>query len=467
MTTIRTSISAAALAIAAGWAAPSAAQDDAAVARELAAMRAEMAAMASRIDTLEAQLIAARAQAQAATTAAGAATASAAAATEAAAKAAPKSQIAWKGAPEITGEGGWSFKPRGRLQIDAGTVSRPPGIADASTGFGSEVRRAYFGVEGKMPGGFGYRAEIDVANSSVEVTDLYLTYQASKALGLMVGQHKPFWGLEEITSDLFTSFTERAAFNSAFGHERRLGLSASVSQGDFLLQGGAFTDNVGDLNNDENNSWSLDGRAVFSPKLGKGQLHLGGSAHWRDLNDSATSVRYRVRPFIHSPDIRFADTGNVSAESELGYGLEAGYVQGPFHATGEARWQRVGRPGALTDPTFFGGYAEVGMFLTRGDTRGYKGGTFDRVKPRSPVDKGGFGAVQVNLRYDYLDLIDAGIAGGKQDTYALGLVWTPTDYTRMMLNYGHVVYTDAFLPAAGGMRDYSVDAVGMRAQIDF
>lgn len=467
MTTIRTSISAAALAIAAGWSLPAAAQDDAAVARELAAMRAEMAAMASRIDTLEAQLVAARDQAQAATAAANAATASAAAATEAAAKAAPKSAIAWKGAPEIAGEGGWSFKPRGRLQLDAGTVSRPAGIADESTGFGSEVRRAYLGFEGKMPGGFGYRAEIDVANSSVEVTDLYLTYQASKALGLTVGQHKPFWGLEEITSDLFTSFTERAAFASAFGHERRLGLSAALTQGDILFQGGAFADNVGDLNNDENNSWSLDGRAVFSRKLGKGQLHLGGSAHWRDLGDAATSVRYRVRPFIHTPDIRFADTGNVSAQSELGYGLEAGYIHGPFHATGEARWQRVSRPGALANPTFFGGYAEVGMFLTTGDSRGYRGGVFDRTRPKNPVDKGGFGAVQVNLRYDTLDLIDAGVAGGEQDTYALGLVWTPTDYTRLMLNYGHVVYTGAFLPAAGGTRDYSVDAVGMRAQIDF
>ena len=108
--------------------------------------------------------------------------------------AAEQPRIAFKGGPEITAPGGWSFKPRGRLQIDAGTVSAPAGVTDNSTGFSSEVRRAYLGVDGKMPGGFAYRAEIDVAGSSVEVTDLYLTYQASKELSVTAGQTKPFWG---------------------------------------------------------------------------------------------------------------------------------------------------------------------------------------------------------------------------------------------------------------------------------
>ncbi|MGX7950956.1 OprO/OprP family phosphate-selective porin [Tsuneonella sp. HG249] len=466
MTSIRFIASSATMAFAAASGMPASAQDAAAVAQELAQMRAQMAAMASRIDTLEHRLATAKAQADAAIAAAGSATASAGAASDAVKKPA-ETTLAWKGAPEFTAPGGWTFKPRGRLQLDAGIVSSPPGFSDTGTGFGTEVRRAYLGFEGKIPGGFGYRAEIDVANSGVEVADLYLTYQASKALGFTVGQQKPFWGLEELTSDLFTSFTERAAVNTAFGYERRLGLSANYAAGDVLVQGGVFSDNVADLGDDGNNSYSLDGRVAFAPKLGNGRLHLGGSAHYRELNDAASAVRYRVRPFIHTPDIRFADTGNISATSETGYGLEAAFIQGPFHATGEAHWQNVNRPGALADPTFFGGYAEVGMFLTRGDTRGYKGGAFDRVKPKNPVDKGGFGAVQVNLRYDYLDLIDAGIVGGQEDVYALGLAWTPTDYTRLMLNYGHVVYDRAALPAAGGDRSYSVDAVGMRAQIDF
>jgi len=454
-----TSLSLLALASACGWALPAQAEDaDAAALRqELAAMRAQMAEMAARMEVLQGQLDQATSKADAA---------QAAVAAIETAPPASGTQISWKGAPEFKADGGWTFKPRGRLQIDAGAVGSPAGISNDGLGFGSELRRAYIGFDGKIPGGFGYRAEIDVAQSSVEVTDFYLTYQAGKQLTLTVGQHKPFFGLEELTSDLFTSFTERAAINTAFGYKRRLGASGTWSAGDVIVQAGVFSDNVADLNDDGNNALAYNGRVVFAPKVGEGQLHLGGSIHQRELNDSATSVRYRVRPFLHTPDVRFIDTGAIPASSETGYGVEGAYIAGPFHVTGEAHWQRVNH---LTgsDPTFFGGYAEVGYFLTRGDTRGYKVGAFDRITPASPLGDGGIGAVQINLRYDHLDLNDAGIVGGTQDGLGAAIVWTPTAYTRLMANYGRMKYSDAALSAAGGDRAYSVDAFGARAQFDF
>lgn len=458
-----TAASAIALGLALSWVTPAMAQQAGSVAQELAQMRAQMERMAERIDELEVQLAKTQASAAAATTAASEAQAAAAQV-----KKAPAIEASWKGAPEFKGEGGWSFKPRGRLQVDAGMISRPEGITDKSTGFGSEVRRAYIGFDGTLPGGFGYRAEIDVANSgSIDVTDLYLTYGASKEVTLTLGQQKALWGLEELTSDLFTSFSERAAMNNAFGNERRLGASVAYAKGPVLIQAGAFTDNLNDLNaSDENNSWSVDGRVVFMPKLGDSQLHIGGSVHHRELEDSSSGVRYRVRPLIHTPDIRFVDTGVINATAETGYGLELGYLAGRFHATGEARWQKVDRLGG-DNPTFFGGYAEVGYFLTKGDTRGYKNGTWDRTRPKNPVGKGGIGAIELNLRYDRLDLSDAGIVGGKQAGYQIALVWTPTDYTRFLLNYGRMQYTQAFIPAAAGDRSYGVDALGMRAQFDF
>lgn len=459
MTDKRLTISSLAIAVAAGWAAPAAAADDAAIAQELAAMRAQMAAMASRIDSLEGQLAAARAQADAATSAAEAASTSVAAAT-AAAKAEPDTKISWKGAPEIEGKGGWSFKPRGRLQYDVGFVDAPNSTGRPE-GFGNEARRLRLGAEGTIPGGFGYKFELDFADS-VEVTDAILTYKDGP-LTFSAGQHNNFQSMEELTSSRFSSMIERAAFTDAFGFERRVGASVQYAEGAVLAQGGLFTDNIDALSN---KNWGADGRLVFMPKMGGTQLHLGGSLHYTDLEPGST-VRYRQRPLVHFTSQRFVDTGNLGASSETGYGLEAAAIAGPFHAAAEGYWQRLGRPGALSDPTFFGGYAEVGYFLTGGDTRGYKGGQFDRTKPKNPVGKGGFGAVQLNLRYDWLDLVGAGIVGGKQAGYMASLVWTPTDYTRFLLNYGRLDYDNAVFPAAGGDRSYGVNAFGMRAQIDF
>ncbi len=461
--------SALALVVSTGWALPAhaSAASDAAISQELAAMRAQMQAMAVRIDALEGQLVDARAQAAAAQAKADSASAALAAIPPqvVTATAKPATEITWDGAPRITTKDGWSFKPRGRLQIDTAGVNAPPGIASAaSLGIATEFRRAYFGFDGTMPGGFGYRIEADLANSGVELTDVYLTYKASPKLTLTLGQHKPFQSMEDMTSDLFTSFMERAAFNSAFGFERRVGLSATYTGKQVLLQAGVFSDNAADLNSDRNNSYSLDGRVVFMPKIGDTQLHIGASAHYRDFNDAATTTRYRARPFTHTTDLRLIDTGAFSATGERTFGAELAYIRGRFHASAESQWMTAIRPG-LANPTFNGGYAEVGYLLT-GDTTAYKNGAYDRIRPKQPVGKGGIGAVQVNLRYDWLDLNSGAIVGGRQQVAGAALVWMPTDYVRFVANYGHLWIDDAAVPA-GASRDYTADVIGMRAQFDF
>ena len=466
-------VSASALVVALGWALPAQAQsaNNAAVQQELAAMRAQMQRMAERIDTLEAQLNTANAKADAATEAAASATSAATTATAAAAKAPPVT-VNWKGAPELVADGGWSFKPRGRLQADIGGISAPGGLSGGNNshlGVSTEMRRLYLGFDGTMPGNFGYRIEADfggaiAANSTVTMTDVYLYYKASRNLTLTLGQHKPFGGLEEMTSDLFTSMLERTSFTSAFNFERRLGVSATYATDSLIVQGGVFTDDLAALNADTAKNWSVDGRIVAMPKLGKGTLHLGVSAHYRDLNGSTTTVQYRVRPFLHTTDVRLVDTGTFVASGERNFGAELAYISGRFHATAEGHMLTALRPGQ-PDPTFWGGYAEVGFLLTDDETA-YKAGVYERIKPKHPVGQGGLGAFQINARYDTIDLTDAGRNGGRQQTAALSLVWMPIDYVRFIANYGHIWLNGAAVTAAGDP-NYSADAFGMRAQLDF
>ena len=418
------------------------------VGAELAAMRAKIAELESQVAALKAAPLAVPAPAPAA----------------APAKAA-------------SGGGGVTVKPFGRLQYDFGHVESPDGVDDRGLGFGNEIRRARLGVEGSVPGGFGYKLELDFADNEVEITDAFLSYKASKTLGLTLGQHNNFQSLEELTSSRFLSFMERAAFTDAFGFERRVGLSATWTGGDLIAQAGVFTDNIEDLSNaqdaaglgDENDARSVDGRLVYAPKSGKTQLHFGGSIHLRDNGDAAATgpaTRYRQRPFVHTSNTRFLATPGLRVEDETNYGLEAAFLSGPLHAAAEAHWLRADTLTPGLSPTFFGGYAEVGYFLT-GETRGYKGGRWDRTKVLKPVGGGGLGAFQINLRYDHLDLNDGGITGGRQQAYGASLIWIPQDHVRFLLNYGHLRYRDAAVPAAGGDRSYGIDVFGARAQVDF
>ncbi|WP_194952808.1 OprO/OprP family phosphate-selective porin [Sphingopyxis solisilvae] len=431
---------------------PAAAHAQAMTAEEAAQLRAELAALKAQVQMLETRLDAATTP----PTPAPVSTPSVAAK--------PATEIGWKGAPEIKAADGWSFKPRGRVQVDLAGIDTPAGVTGVRGGTAIEFRRVYLGVDGKIPGGFAYRVEADLANGEVELTDVYLSYGRGPVT-VTAGQIKPFWGLDDMTSDLFTSFMERAAFVQAFGFERRVGLSAQYKGKALLLQGGVFGDNAADLT-DSNHSLSIDGRAVFMPKLGDTQLHLGGSVHWRDPHDPAALGRYRARPFIHTTDVRLVDTGLLDVASELGTGAEGAVLAGPFHAAGEAYWHRVRRIGGTT-PTFFGGYAELGMVLTLGDARGYKDGAFDRLKPSRPITAGGPGAFEINARYDHLDLNSAGIRGGRQQAALIGLVWAPIEYIRITANYGKLWIDDARIATTTGERDYTADTFGLRTQIDF
>ncbi len=445
----------------AGWASIATGHAQALSAEETAALRSQIQALQAQVQALEARLDKAESNTAAAT-------ATAQQASELAAKKSEGPKIAFKGAPEISDGKGWSFKPRGRLQLDVNSVSAPGAISRPGLGFSNEVRRAYLGFQGTIPGGFSYMTEINVAGggsgaSKVNFTDIYLAYKKG-AWTVTAGQIKPFASLEEQGSDLNTSFLERTAFTSAFGFERRVGLSFGYEKGSVLVNGGVFTNNLDDLKASDN-SYSLDGRVVWMPKMGDTQLHLGASGHYHDLNDSASSVTYGARPYAHSTDVKFVSTPAITgAVSETGYGVEAAVLRGPFHASAEGFWQKVGRPG-LSDPTFFGGYGEVGYILF-GGARSYKSGVMGSIKPEKGLDQGGPGALEVNLRYDFLDLNDGGITGGKQTSYGIALGWVPVEHVKFLANYVHLDMSDAAI-LAGTDASYGVDTFGLRAQFDF
>ena len=439
-------------------------------AEEAALLREEIQRLKSDVARLEQRLSGGAPAPQAAPT--GNAPAPTANARNAAATAAPGTRIEWKGSPQFA-EDDRSFKVKGRIQADAAYVSVPDGTGDRGLGFSNEVRRIRLGGGGKLGGGIGYKLELEFSDNNVDLVDTFITYE-NKAWLLAVGNQNQFQSLDELTGDTSGSFMERAAFTDAFNFERRLGISAQHRGKTLLLQAGIFTDDITALSNDsdgpsggdENNSFGVDGRAVYAPMLGDTRLHLGASAHWRKLNRvSEDPVRYRQRPFVHTTNSRILATPAFNADRELHYGLEVAGIHGPWHFAAETHWLKAFRP-AAANPSFFGGYVEVGYFLTAGDTRPYKGGIFGVANPKNPISDGGIGAVQVNLRYDRLDLNSGTIRGGTQDGYLASIIWTPVNYLRLNLNYGYLDYNDAAI-AANGRTSYGAHVIGSRIELDF
>lgn len=448
--------------------APASAHAQAVTAEEAAALRAEVARLKAQLEALESRLGALEPTAPPAAVAPPPA---AAAPAPAVVTVKAPTSLDWRGSPQIRADER-SFKVKGRIQADVGVTSRPEGLSDRGLGTTTEFRRLRFGAEGELGSGFGYELELELSDNDIAAVDTVVTYERDRWL-VMAGNHNPFWGLDELTGDTTGSFMERAAFTDAFDFERRLGVSLQY-RGPLLIQGGTFSDDIDALANasdgpeggDENNSFSLDGRIVYAPKVDDLQLHAGASLHSRwlkRLEDAPT--RYRQRPYLHGPNTRLISTPNLRVDRELSYGVEAAAIRGPWHAVVEGHWLEARRPDA-PDARFWGGYAEVGYFLTKGDSRSYRDGIFGRTAPVRPLGDGAIGALQLNLRYDYLDLNDGAIRGGRQNGVMAALVWTPINYMRLNANYAWLRYDDAAVPA-GGRRDYDVHVGGARFELDF
>jgi phosphate-selective porin OprO and OprP len=406
-------------------------------------------------------------------------------------------EISFKGAPEIKTADGWSFKPRGRIHYDTGYISIPGALNNTrNLGFNSRVRRVRLGAEGTMPGGFGYKVEVDFANSATSFGEAFLTYADKSGISAKLGNFDTLSGLEQISSSNNTSFIERAAFNDAFLNSRRLGVGVAYNDKskDWRVEAGLFTGHGIDGSFD-NDGWLGAARLVYAPKALGGQLHFGANYQVREFasnNGGATSTgtnlfstnqlaRYRARPNSQLTDVRFIDTGSFAAESDRILGIEAAGIFGSLYVAGEAQWLKTIAydPGDLAsgldvfsggnlavtptrNPGFFGAYAEIGYFLT-GETRGYKHGegVWNRTKVKNPLGSGGFGAFQLAGRFEYVDLDDPALKhgltnnftngtsslaalnsrlgrGGTQTSYMLGFNWQPIDFVRFLFNYSRV-----------------------------
>lgn len=397
-------------------------------------------------------------------------------------KAAPL-KVEAKAAPRFSGDGFSNFKLRGRTMVDFASVGNPNKIGtldngvftgDPGLGTTSEIRRARLGVEGTIED-WAYKFELDYADNEVNAADAFVQYKGLKAVTLTVGHQKTPVSMEENTSSRYTAFMERGMFTDAFGFSRELGVTAKFGGSNWswtsgVFAGGAFS---GD---DEANGYGLASRAHYSLPLDDGFLHVGGSVEYRDKGEELD--RYRSRPGLHTTDTRLVDTGALDTQSSLFLGAELAGSYGPFSFAAEYGTMDIDliqQAGRDNSARMNGAFVHMVYHLT-GEKRGYKmsDGLWDRTKPLKSLGQGGFGAVALNLGFDWLDLDDSGaiISGGEQLVYQLGLTWIPMDYVRFIANFNHTEInnsrTHVRLDNNGQTRgSFGLNSFGLRAQVDW
>ncbi len=402
----------------------------------------------------------------------------------------------WTIVPQFNSpDGNFTFKPRGLLDVDVASFNERKGGYDYNNG--TQIRRGRFGFDGTLFKQLAYRIEAEYVGGTVSLLDAYVAYTGKKNFTLTLGQVKVPAGLEANSSDSFNEFLERGMANTAFGNvggERRVGVTLAYANPLLTATGGVYGSNESISRNaaSPDEVWGVNGRVTVEPINKPGRLiHFGASGyHVFDLagKDLTIGDRPNVRvdngllesvAFSASRNVTDPALGNTAKDATF-YGLEAAAVAGPFSLQGEYSHMHIDRTGGLPDADFDGFYGFGSVFLT-GESRTFKGGVIDRLKPLRPFDptKGNWGAFELAARYDQINLTERDIyANRRRKGYAItGAVnWYLTGNVKVLLNYIRFTGTNSPLVATSVVgttttfpdgRKAAGDAFAARLHLDF
>jgi len=371
-------------------------------------------------------------------------------------------RVYWKeGLNLATLEGDFKLKIGGRLQTDWLWSSEDNAIKSdvGEQEDGVEIRRTHLDFSGLIYGNVEYKLQFDFAGGDAVLKDAYLCLTDFPLGQLWMGHFKEPFSLEELTSNKYITFLERALPN-IFAPSRNTGfmLHNVASDERMTTAIGVFRDTDDFGENVDDGGYNVTGRVTVLPiyeEKGSNLLHLGAAYSYRNPDDS---IRYRQRPEAHLAD-RFVDTGSFAGDQVDLVGLDAAWVNGPLSLQGEYMMADADRLGSGSDVKFDGYYVQASYFLT-GEHRNYKTseGAFSRIKPKKNYSAaGGTGAWEIKARYSGLDLSDRDITGGKLNNTTAGLNWYLNPNTRIMWDYVHADKDDIG----------QADMLMMRLQFDF
>jgi phosphate-selective porin OprO/OprP len=404
-----------------------------------------------------------------------------------------------------------------------------PPVAPATGGVPSELddgvtlRRARLGVEGTFFKTTDYKFEYDFTRgnglNAGGITDAFIRYNFSKPFSVKFGAFKEPFSLEEATSNRYITFIERNMATNTFVdnlNTYKVGIGANYAAERWQTGVSLQTEGVGGYNAYGNNSltnstgsavntnggvnrnggggdtsWEVNARVTGMPWMESKTkfLHVGTSGSYININNN-----YQSNGSYNNGGIIFANgiganvdrtsilnTGNLTKGTQTGgfqanhltrFGAESALVYGPFSAQAEYIQTDVSGHGYTQNESLNGYYGYMTYFLT-GESRAYKAktGAWDRIKPKRNFDmKGGWGAWEVKAGYDYMNLNDGAINGGRASTAKFGINWYPNSHVRVMADYVHALdinTTNAATATGKAFDNADLDMIETRIQLDW
>jgi len=421
-----------------------------------------------------------------------------------------------------TEDGRFEATVGGRIQFDyylfsddngalIGTTPFGSGLASNDNRGGAQFRRTYLTLTGKAYG-WDYKFENDFSGatcSNVNVTSNGTAVANGATIGttscpggtngfremwigtqvgpgkLIIGQHKPFRGMEELASSNEITLMERPVTTASGIYANRQFLTGLFYKGVIADQFGYGIDatTLGSASQ-QTEGHSFGGRVYWFPFADDGKTLHVGLAYSTDREDASSAAASPAFTYggRRGVSATFANAGAVRAAPNTGNGTQStihGELAGSFGSFfAQAEYAKAtvedafGPATATQDADVTAYYVQAGYFVT-GEKKVYKK---DRGAFGAPKPTNSYGAVELVARYEAIENGDtenaaangcsiSGVAAGSYQKcdisqITLGANWYVNPNVRFMLNY-YLATADV-----GSGKD-EPEAISVRAQFGF
>jgi phosphate-selective porin OprO/OprP len=366
----------------------------------------------------------------------------------------------------------------GRIHMDYRQYDPAYGTGQTTDSYQNlaEIRRARFGVRGQFQKDFKYEIvgnfgnDVGASSSSTTMDVAYVNYAANPEMQFQFGLFKMPFSLEQLTSSNNIDFMERSLIGQNDselipGKETgfmvhgvpKAGLTYAVAASRGKSNKDAVSDNFDYIGRVTTNIAELQGSKAYT-------LHLGAAYSMGTIKGGVTPASGRTES--RSQNAWFTGPALSGLTDRTRQGLEAAFAYNALKVQAE-QFNFTYDPTTGNNQEIKGYYVLASYNLT-GESYNYKDGVFGAIKPANPLDKGGKGAVQVNVRMSEFDASNITVVAGKSNratAMTYGVTWFATDNVRFMVNYVDTKF-DA-LVGSSGSRVNGDKAIMFRSQLNF
>ncbi len=319
-------------------------------------------------------------------------------------------------------------------------------------GYAFRVNDVRLGTVVKILNDWEAKIELGYADKKVAFKDVFVSYRMDRHL-FRLGYAYELWGNAWVGTANFR-FMQNATADNVLGQGRQLGFSYSYYSDRLNVVAGVFSGDDIQTSGQMDQSFSLTAKVVGRPLMKEGRvLHFGIAPRFAGREKVIKMEGGVPTGLVSKKENAFVKAEIDQVINSWKFDAECIFIYDRWYMQGQYFLNHLNR-GGVDNFNGKGGYVQAGCLIL-GEKYNYNAMT---AMVGNPAPK----SLELLVRYDNVNLNDAGIRGGRLSDVTVGMNYFFNKYIAAKLNYTRMMVGSSS-PKAGG----NFDLLQARMQLSF